>query len=209
MSKLSTPLKLKTAFSDYTIVEVIGEGGAGRVFGGVDEAGTQVAVKVLTQVTSDKRKRFKNELAFLQSNLHRNIVTVSDFGVAELQSVRGPFYVMPRYAGSLRERIDKVHPRDVMQLFSQILDGVEAAHLKGVIHRDLKPENILYVLAHYRYRLGDRTARNPPARILTWLESMGVFRQLRGRCAPVRSLLSQRPFRTMSVQTNSYLCNWR
>ena len=43
----------------------------------------------------------------------------------------------------------------------------------------------------------------------TAIEKRGVFRQLRGRCAPVRSLLSQRPFRTMSVQTNSYLWNWR
>jgi serine/threonine protein kinase len=30
-----------------------------------------------------------------------------------------------------------------MAIFSQILDGVEAAHLQNVIHRDLKPENIL------------------------------------------------------------------
>ena len=50
---------------------------------------------------------------------------------------------MPRYAGSLRELMGNVHPSDVTQLFSQILDGVEAAHLKGVTHRDLKPENIL------------------------------------------------------------------
>jgi len=33
---------------------------------------------------------------------------------------------------------------DILPLFSQILNGVEAAHLSGVWHRDLKPENILF-----------------------------------------------------------------
>jgi serine/threonine protein kinase len=28
--------------------------------------------------------------------------------------------------------------------FSQLLDGVEAAHLQQVVHRDLKPENVLH-----------------------------------------------------------------
>jgi serine/threonine protein kinase len=32
----------------------------------------------------------------------------------------------------------------VLPLFSQILNGVEAAHLLKVVHRDLKPENCLY-----------------------------------------------------------------
>jgi serine/threonine protein kinase len=31
-----------------------------------------------------------------------------------------------------------------LRLFSDILDGLEAAHLKRVFHRDLKPENLLY-----------------------------------------------------------------
>jgi serine/threonine protein kinase len=39
---------------------------------------------------------------------------------------------------------DGIQPDAVMRLFSQMLDGVEAAYLQGVVHRDLKPENILY-----------------------------------------------------------------
>src|SRR5262249_39876882 len=36
----------------------------------------------------------------------------------------------------------------ILRYFDHLLDGVEAAHLKGVIHRDLKPENVLYDPAH-------------------------------------------------------------
>jgi serine/threonine protein kinase len=51
---------------------------------------------------------------------------------------------MRRYNGNLRVLMGKSVPGEMMKLFSQILDGVEAAHLQGVTHRDLKPENVLF-----------------------------------------------------------------
>jgi serine/threonine protein kinase len=55
-----------------------------------------------------------------------------------------PFYVMPMYQTTLRGLMKaRIEPDRVLPLFSQVLDGVEAAHLMGVWHRDLKPENIL------------------------------------------------------------------
>lgn len=51
---------------------------------------------------------------------------------------------MQRYNGNLRDRVKNgINPTRALTLFSQILNGVEAAHLLGLIHRDLKPENIL------------------------------------------------------------------
>jgi serine/threonine protein kinase len=38
---------------------------------------------------------------------------------------------------------DRIAHDDVLPVFSQILNGMDPAHLQGVIHRDLKPENIL------------------------------------------------------------------
>src|SRR5262249_30968469 len=94
--------------------------------------------------TSDKRRRFKNELAFLTKTNHSNIVNVVDHGVARGE-LTGPFYVMKRYDESLRELIRTGMKVDaVLPFFSQLLDGVEAAHLLGVVHRDLKPENFLF-----------------------------------------------------------------
>jgi serine/threonine protein kinase len=146
MSKLKSPVTLETAFTAYTVTELLGEGGAGRVYGGTSAEGDHVAVKVLSAPSTDKRRRFKNEISFLQRNTHANIVTVQDTGVAHIGSqFNGPFYVMKRYDGSLRDLMKAGIGHDqILKLFFQILDGVEAAHLKNVIHRDLKPENILY-----------------------------------------------------------------
>ena len=146
MTKLKNPVSFETTFGTYVADELIGEGGAGQVFGGVDMGGTPVAIKVLARdrATSDKRSRFKNEVAFLQRTKHRNIVAVSDYGVASGRLV-GPFYVMRRYAANLRDlMLRSIRPDDALSLFGQILDGVEAAHLLGAVHRDLKPENILF-----------------------------------------------------------------
>ena len=67
-----------------------------------------------------------------------------DTGILSLKGVMCPFYVMPKCRGTLRSLIATTPPAQVLTLFAQVLDGVEAAHMLDVWHRDLKPENILW-----------------------------------------------------------------
>jgi len=144
---LRKPIDFETTFGTYHVNELIGEGGAGRVYGGTGIDGSPIAVKLLAKerASTENRRRFKNELSFLLRNKHRNIVAVIDHGLLHNSGFGGPFYVMRRYKSSLRDLIkDGIAPDLILPFFLQILDGVEAAHLLGVVHRDLKPENILY-----------------------------------------------------------------
>lgn len=136
----------ETPFESYSPTKVIGEGGAGRVFEATNSSGEVFALKCLSpeRITSERLKRFKNEIEFCQRQNHANIVSVVDAGVANIKGIKCPFYVMRRYSGTLRSHIERLKPEEVMPAFSQVLDGVEAAHLAGVWHRDLKPENVLW-----------------------------------------------------------------
>jgi serine/threonine protein kinase len=139
---MKRPTQLRTTFASYTVLECIGEGGSGIVYGAQEENGSAVAIKILNPVKAnrEKLKRFENEYRFCSRNKHPNIITVLDHGLTEQQA---PFFVMPRYKESLRQSIGNLAPRDAFLAFMKILDGVDAAHKLGVTHRDLKPENIL------------------------------------------------------------------
>lgn len=147
MNALKTAYVFFSTFERYTAAAIIGEGGAGRVFHATDSEGGKWAIKWLdpSKASSEKTKRFKNELQFCLRHEHPNIVRVEDHGRFEKEGQSSPFYVMQLYDGSLRDLIKAgMNPSDALRYFTQILDGVEAAHLSGVVHRDLKPENILY-----------------------------------------------------------------
>lgn len=135
---------LKTAFETYTIGSQKGSGGSGEVYEASDPETAHYAIKILDQdkATRSRLKRFKNEIHFCSKNPHSNIVAVVGHGITPKGE---SFYVMPLYSGTLRDLVKKqIQPGAVLPFFSQILDGVEAAHLLGVWHRDLKPENILF-----------------------------------------------------------------
>lgn len=182
MAKNSRETVFETTFGQYTTDEVLGEGGAGRVFRVKDEEGNAFALKLLhgQGVTSDKRRRFKNEIGFLQNTRHDNVVRVPDHGVQSDGKERAPFYIMDMYDGSLRllmEQRNGVPAADVLLLFSQILDGTEAAHLKGVVHRDLKPENVLYRSSNRRLAVADfGVARFSAEDLLTAVETKPTTR---------------------------------
>jgi len=155
---LKKPLHFESAFGIYVATELLGEGGAGIVYGAKGPDEQSVAIKVLSsdKASTDKRRRFKNEIAFLMRNRHPNIVVVTDHGLDTSTGAACPFYVMHRYSGNLRQVIDAaVAPDRAFQLFSQLLDGVEAAHLQKVVHRDLKPENVLFDQASHSVAIAD------------------------------------------------------
>lgn len=144
---LNRSVIFETTFARYSSTEIIGEGGAGRIYRAVDDAGNEYAIKLLNgeRATGEKAKRFKNEILFGSRNQHPHIIAITDHGVLTDGKKLSPFYVMPLYPSSLKTLMTRGIPQEkVLAYFGQLLDGVEAAHLKHVIHRDLKPENVLY-----------------------------------------------------------------
>jgi serine/threonine protein kinase len=155
---LNKPIIFETTFAHYTGTDIIGEGGAGRVYRATDDAENVYAIKLLDHAKANRKlvKRFKNEVLFSLKNRHKNIITVTDHGIFVDGKMLSPFYVMPLYKGSLRTLFATGIPQNkVLFYFAQLLDGVEAAHLQRVIHRDLKPENLLYDEAQDRLLIAD------------------------------------------------------
>ena len=134
---------LRTAFDTYRIQSKRGEGGSGEVFDVLDSAGVTRALKVLRVVMDDQPglRRSRDEFNFCFRSTHKNIIPVIDCG---LTGSKAAFYVMPLYPLSLRDWIRRGIPEEnVLRMFGNILDGIEAAHLHHIVHGDLKPENIL------------------------------------------------------------------
>ena len=155
---LSKPVIFETTFTRYTGTDIIGEGGAGRVYRATEDAENVYAIKLLdpAKANREKLKRFKNEVEFCRRNQHRNIITVIDHGNVVDGKKGTAFCVMPLYQGSLKTLlVTGILPERVLVYFAQLLNGVEAAHLTRVIHRDLKPENVLYDEAQDRLVIAD------------------------------------------------------
>lgn len=146
LRKLGKGAVVKTAFDDYEIEGVIGQGGNGCVFSAKDSDGNECAIKFLDKdASASKYKRFKNEIHFCETKHHKNIVSISDRGVVGVGGHEYAFYVMPRYDKTLREKIKEgLSPEEAVEIFIGILEGLKEAHKYKAIHRDIKPENILF-----------------------------------------------------------------
>ena len=70
-----------TSFGKYLVVDLIGEGGFGRVFKGQDpDLKRAVAIKTCSLQEPETRERFFREAEIAARLQHPNITTVYDFG---------------------------------------------------------------------------------------------------------------------------------
>ena len=139
-------LNVGARFGSYEILDKLGVGGMGEVYRARDtKLGRDVAIKVLPEAFSKDRERldrFEREARLLAQLNHTNIATIYD--LEELDGQR--LLVMELVEGeTLADRIARgpIPIDEAIPLFTQIAEGLEAAHDKGIIHRDLKPANVM------------------------------------------------------------------
>jgi len=127
--------------SEYPILKEFNRGGYGTIFKVTFEDGETVALKRLDHKDETIRRRFEREVRIMLKLDHPNVVKILKVAL----DVDPPFFLMPFAECNLHAilsdlRIDETRR---INIFKQILDGVQYLHQNQIIHRDLKPQNIL------------------------------------------------------------------
>ncbi|KAF8392109.1 hypothetical protein HHK36_022451 [Tetracentron sinense] len=74
---------LEKATEKFSLKRILGEGGFGRVFSGIMEDGTEVAVKLLTKDDQNGDREFIAEVEMLSRLHHRNLITLIGMCIEE------------------------------------------------------------------------------------------------------------------------------
>lgn len=124
----------------YSNAMFLGKGGFARVFRAKRVAdGLTVAVKLPLYTDGDTGRSFLKEIQTWERLKHRNIAELYDMNILPMPYLETEFLEN----GSL-ERVKKpLSAEEAAEIISQITQGVEYAHSKGVLHLDIKPGNIL------------------------------------------------------------------
>jgi serine/threonine-protein kinase len=147
--------------SHYKILDKIGAGGMGEVCLAEDtKLDRKVALKFLPKEftkNKDAKERFKREAKAAAALNHPNIVTIYEINEYEDQIYIAMEYVEGRTLKELIIENFKMQNANlkfemnnlqfsiekIIQITTQICEGLNAAHKANIIHRDIKPQNII------------------------------------------------------------------
>ena len=143
----------------FEIEGVLGEGGMGVVYQGLDHgSGARVAIKVVHAGSSqfDGVHRFLREARAAATVTHPGIVRMLHVDVSDDGTL---FQAQELVAGDVLElrlrRGARWDPFVVARLTAALFDALAAAHALGIIHRDVKPGNVMITLGEPGLKLLD------------------------------------------------------
>lgn len=135
----------------YRIESEMGSGAQGRVWRGVDQSGSPVAIKALFHEDAVRVAELRRTFALVQqlSNSHvaaplelielsGKIFTVMRFAPGRPLAEWFEGWLGSHWAASAEDRLSVA-----IELCRQIADALDSAHRKSVMHLDVKPENIM------------------------------------------------------------------
>src|SRR5882724_6793631 len=130
------------------VVDFLGEGGMGAVYGGFDEKLQRaVALKAIRgdRLDAVARARFLREARSLSQLSHPNICTIYD----HIEGTEADFLVLERIEGKNLHAViyEGADLAVKLRIAEQIAEAMVFAHGKGIVHRDLKPGNVMLTSA--------------------------------------------------------------
>jgi hypothetical protein len=136
----------------YRVLSFVGRGGMGEVYEAYDQLmDRRIALKTLLCSVADRpraARRFKEEVRNAQRVGHPNVCRINDLQEHH-QGVFGPalpFFTMEFIEGErLGNRLmqSALPIGQVRTIALQLLDGLKAAHARGVLHLDFKSDNVM------------------------------------------------------------------
>lgn len=138
----------------YTQEHILGVGGMGVVYRGVDTmlqalgaTSNYIAIKMSCAEQEDNPSM--DDLLFTEYEIasrlkHPNLVAIRHFDVCRQQ--QKAFLIMDWVEGSLLEELfcrQSIPPDIALHLSRQLVDAVHYCHQQGVVHGDIKPTNII------------------------------------------------------------------
>lgn len=160
---MSTDSQTPGRLGGVQLLRIIGSGGYGNVWLGLDGVDTPVAIKVIDRrvLKAEAMSREEQAMRLFRDGLceHPNLIALRHVGaegelffysmdLADPQDPEAeapgdgyrPTTLQSLLAPSVPLPID-----ECVAICNQLLAGIEHLHLKGVVHRDLKPSNVLRV----------------------------------------------------------------
>ncbi|MDB6069321.1 MAG: pknB 20 [Verrucomicrobiales bacterium] len=146
--------ELEGLLEDYQFIGMIGRGGMGAVYLGMDSRlDRPVAIKILPPELSRLpgfAGRFRREAWALAQLEHPHIVSIHQSGATSA----GHLYFVMEYLGgsNLAECLEQRRAENngppfpqekVLEIACQVCEALEGAHDRGILHRDIKPANLL------------------------------------------------------------------
>jgi serine/threonine-protein kinase len=148
-SRDDVPLRGTTLGGRFVVGKVIGEGGMGAVYEGIDQMrGARVAIKIVQAAstrTLDALRRLVGEAGAAATITHPAVVRMIDLDISDDGLL---FLVQELITGETLARMARRawSPGEAARFGAVLCDALAAAHGVGVVHRDVKPENVMLTI---------------------------------------------------------------
>jgi serine/threonine protein kinase len=147
VARLRRQVQVTQQLGQYTLLEKLGEGGAGVVYKARHAMLRRAtAIKLLAADNGDpsRQARFEREVQLTSELTHPNTIAIYDYG----RTPDGVFYYAMEYIDGITlqqlvEHDGPLPPGRVCHLLRQACRAIGEAHQVGLIHRDLKPANLM------------------------------------------------------------------
>ncbi|KAJ0771194.1 putative protein kinase RLK-Pelle-DLSV family [Helianthus annuus] len=135
--------------NNFSLNNKLGEGGFGSVYKGVLEDRQEIAVKRLSETSTQGQDEFTNEVKFIAKLQHRNLVKLIGYCIQEKERMLIYEYMAKKsldsfiFDASRSSTLDWPHRFHIIHGIARGLLYLHHDSRLNIIHRDLKASNIL------------------------------------------------------------------